>query len=71
MEAWSRKTRLTHDLEELEGDGGFDVIDQGIGCQGNYEICGKCGGTHGLACHKFRCLKCGERVHVHIDCKKD
>ena len=34
-------------------------------------MCGKCGGTHGFACHKFKCYKCGERGHVQRDCKKD
>ena len=32
----------------------------GVGNQEDLEVCGKYGGTHGFACHKFRCFKCGE-----------
>lgn len=65
VEAQTGKRKLTHDSEKLEEYGGIDAADQGIGSQGNYEICRKCGGAHGFACHRFRCFKCGERGHLH------
>ena len=65
VEARPRKRRHAHKSEQLEEGGGFDAADEGTRNQKNYEICGKCGGTHGFAYHKFRCFKHGERGNMH------
>ena len=70
VEAWLGKRKPTHNSGRLEGCGEFDTTDMGAGSQENYEICGKCGGTHRFACHKFKCFKCGDRGNVR-NCKKD
>ena len=38
----------------------FAAANLGTTSQGNFDICRKCGGTHGFACHKFTCYKYGE-----------
>lgn len=40
--------------EELEVD------NLGIEIQGDFDICGKCGGNHKFTCHKFKCYDGGE-----------
>ena len=36
-------------------DEGSEVANLGTESQGSYDICGKSGGTHGFAYHKFKC----------------
>ena len=60
-----RKRTLLVEIEETE------VADLGTKEQENHEVCGRCGGTHVFACQSFKCFKCGEKGHVHRDCKKD
>ena len=69
LDVWTRlgKKRRAH----LERDKEVESANLGIGSQGSYDINGKCGGTRGFSCHKFKCYKCGERGHVFRDCKKD
>lgn len=49
----------------------FKVTNLGSGSQGDFYICGRCGGTHGFAWHKFKCNKYGDKGHAIRDCKKD
>lgn len=67
--ARKRKREPDSTLPMMSGE--FDVARLGIGSRGDFNIFNKYGGTHGFACHKFKCCKYGEKGHVVRDYKKE
>lgn len=64
------KRKSAHDSTFSVMDKEFEVDNLGTGSQRDFDICGKSGETHGFACHKFKCYKCGVKGHFVRDCKK-
>lgn len=65
------KRKRAHDSTFLAVDGEFKTTNMGTGGHGDFDICGKCGGTHWFAFHMFKCYEFGQKGHVVHDCKKD
>ena len=61
---------MAHDLAFATIEEDLEVVSLGTVSQGDFDICGECGGTHRFACHKFKCYKYGDKWNVIHDFKK-